>query len=858
MSDNTIDKIQIEAEATVESAVKSLKRLRSILQDIRNYGNSDNAKGFENLRTEFYSLSQIKLDNFDSLATVIREAKTAASQINNLYKSLEKVKNSNGVDKQAKSLEKLKSKAIRVKDDVNTDKNKVDLSKYNDTPNYPVSNNKAVKSRFGNFAKINLSEKMGNVSGVMSELNSVREAASKIMFPLSNGKIDVSSMIKSVGNLKNVMGQVGGAAAKISPYIAAGTVAVKALIIQQKIHYKIVFGVFKLFKKIGSVIGSKLKEKLTSMFAPLKDLLKRGKSVAISRLFREGLMQLQQALTEGIQNVAKGVTSANVVMSKFSTQLAYMKNSIGAALVPLLQLLYPLFYSVTETVIKASNAINQFLSLIAGKTTYIKAQKNYVDYADTVDSSSKKAKKSIQKLTASFDELNDLTESVSDTSSGDDMTAYFTTAGIESNIDDFYKKIRDQFNSGDMSGIGETLASKFNTQIAIWKEKTDWRNIGEKITTSVNSITSLLNTMLEDVDWDGLGTVVGNGITTIFRTLLHFNETFSWIELGASIAGFINGAINSIDFVAIGEYLAGKLVDAFKLLDGFLNGDGKDKKGFDYEAFATNILNGIKSGLETVANNGKMIGNTIGDLLYTAFDFGTQLFGNKDLWISLGNAINEIVNGLYEKKDETAQKMSDFLESVLNGAAALLETIDWGKMGDTIITLFQSLDTPKVREAVKNVFKAIIKGALSLAVSALYGFVRKQITGLFGSDGLFSFTTTVTSEKISSSRPHANGDYLSPSEAKGEVPFRMNQNEIVGKMPNGKSAVANNVMIVAAIRQAAYEGITLAMRENSGNDGSGSLEYVVVKNYVDGKNVGEALAKPVFDAANRQNLKVRA
>ena len=83
-------------------------------------------------------------------------------------------------------------------------------------------------------------------------------------------------------------------------------------------------------------------------------------------------------------------------------------------------------------------------------------------YADSIDSSSKKAKKSMQNLLASFDELHDITESATDTGTEDDYTQFFTEAGIETNIDAFYKRLRDGFKKGDLSSVGVDLADKLN------------------------------------------------------------------------------------------------------------------------------------------------------------------------------------------------------------------------------------------------------------------------------------------------------------------------------------------------------------------------------------------------------------
>ena len=47
--------------------------------------------------------------------------------------------------------------------------------------------------------------------------------------------------------------------------------------------------------------------------------------------------------------------------------------------------------------------------------------------------------------------------------------------------------------------------------------------------------------------------------------------------------------------------------------------------------------------------------------------------------------------------------------------------------------------------------------------------------------------------------------------------FFANHDELVGQFSNGKTAVANNAQITEGIKQAAYEGMLMAMSQSSNN-----------------------------------------
>ena len=139
----------------------------------------------------------------------------------------------------------------------------------------------------------------------------------------------------------------------------------------------------------------------------------------IMKAFRAAMRVINQGFTEGLQNVYRyseamgSMDSANTKNSldQISSSLAYLKNSIGAAVAPLIQSLVPVLQTVVGWAVNAANAINMFISALQGKSTYTKAKENAVGFLNDVKKSAggaAKAAKDATKTLLGFDEINKL------------------------------------------------------------------------------------------------------------------------------------------------------------------------------------------------------------------------------------------------------------------------------------------------------------------------------------------------------------------------------------------------------------------------------------------------------------------
>lgn len=173
------------------------------------------------------------------------------------------------------------------------------------------------------------------------------------------------------------------------------------------------------------------------------DVLDKALGKIAKRITRIGnmfkLMLTRMALRKIIENIGTGFKGLALYSSEFDNNLSMVINSlkqfgysIAAAIGPLFNALAPVFNKIIQLCIKVVNYINQLISALQGKKTWIRAKEQVGSYAKSLKEAGKAAKGSLRDI----DELNNLTR---DSGSGsgasginpDDM---YETVEIESNI----------------------------------------------------------------------------------------------------------------------------------------------------------------------------------------------------------------------------------------------------------------------------------------------------------------------------------------------------------------------------------------------------------------------------------------
>lgn len=300
-----------------------------------------------------------------------------------------------------------------------------------------------------------------------------------------------------------------------------------------------------------SNLGSRTKKSggMLSTFAS------RLKGIALSLLIfnwiTKGWNAMVSSIKDGTKNVARYSSDVNAKMSELTSAIATLKNAFGSLSAPIINMAGPALTSLINMLTAATNKVNQFISAITGKDTWIKATTQVNDYADGLNSASSAAKK-LSKQLQSFNELNVISSnSDSGSGSGSSVEDMFTTENIDVEISSLAKKIKEILHTDDWSEIGGMVADKLNAAL----KGISWDKIHGGARHIASGVATLLNGFLEETDWDLVGQTVANCINTAIYTALSFGVTFDFYEFGASIATAINNFFETFDFGALAKTL---------------------------------------------------------------------------------------------------------------------------------------------------------------------------------------------------------------------------------------------------------------------------------------------------------------
>lgn len=372
----------------------------------------------------------------------------------------------------------------------------------------------------------------------------------------------------------------------------------------------------------GSIFKSKSASNgLTNSFSGgIKTLLKYGLGIrSLYVLFNK----LRSAIVAGMNNLVQYSSETNSSVSLLSNSMSQLKNAAAAMAAPLLNAIAPALNQIIQLCISAANAINQLISSLTGKGTWIRAKKQTNNYAaglKKTGSSAKKAAKDIQLSVLAFDELNQLTSNKNNEDSGSGGSGggaggagMFETVPIDEGISDFAQQLKDAFNNADWKTLGTLL--------------------GEKV-----------NEAIDSVDWNGIGSKIGYWFNAAVQTAYWFLDTIDFNKIGVHFGELINGAFSEVDFSYVGAILAKKTLIILDLIIG--------------------AIQGIDWGL---------VGKSISDLLKGAFDEWTKWLQGYD-WADLGAQLYQKVKDLITGIDWSglATSFYTFLGTAWGSAISLI------------------------------------------------------------------------------------------------------------------------------------------------------------------------------------------
>jgi len=404
------------------------------------------------------------------------------------------------------------------------------------------------------------------------------------------------------------------------------------------------------------------------------------------RIIRAIIKQITQAFSEGIKNLygwSKAVGGATIngknfaqTMDSLATSSAYFKNSIGAAIAPLISALAPAIDFVIDKVVALINVINQLLALLGGATSWNKATRKAQEFEQAAGGAGGAAKEALRYL-APFDELNRLPSQNSGGGGGggtdydgmfEEQTEFL--AGLE----DFVTNAKAAVEAGDWEGLGTLIGDKFNE-------------------------------IIDKINWSGIGTKIGEKVNALFTTTYWTLKTINFQNIGASVAESltgddgIGGALREIDFTNIGGIIANKFTVLPEILVGAIN-----KLDFS------------------------VVGQKFGETFRGFFDHISDSIDGVDWNATVQNLMSGLVDAI-EGFDLTSAFNS--LGNLASSIADAIKEVDWYTVVDDVFTgiidIVKNLDISGLVTGVLDLLGAVA-GAVAASIGTVVADVAEAIT----------------------------------------------------------------------------------------------------------------------------------
>lgn len=631
-----------------------------------------------------------------------------------------------------------------------------------------------------------------NLGESAKNLKSLGDAANHLAQRVNAIKPDslknATSAVRSFGNAMSRLKETGSdKVVNIGPTNAAGigraTDVARAFWGELKTAYHWGSKVTQLPFKMLFVPLKGAVARVQSLAGAFTGLLSKIGRVAFMRAIRGAIRMVTQALKEGVGAVydwASAVGDSFVgTMNSISTSLTYFRNSVGAAISPILDAIAPVLDAIVDKCVTVINVFNQLISTLTGASTWRRAEKVAISYGDAASNAAKNtgkandAAKELRRTLLGFDEINRI--DAPDKSSGSGGSGggggagssgagalTFTNQPFSDAVENFADMLRDAWDKADFTKIGTIIGEKVGGALLSVPWETKIQPTAAKVATSFGT---LLNGMFDyggsggKAMWDGIAYTIYGAINTALIARSTFFETVNWTGIGRGIgaalakvvynirwdevrknlSAFPNAVIDAVtgfcmqmspaDFhqagIKIGNAVAGALID-IKWADFFQNGFKIADRLLQalngiFEGFGSKwgeIKTGIINGIKSVpAEDWAKIGTDIGHLIFNVGNFVANVV---DLLVKALEAGHwgRIIGGIWQGIDEKVQATYGGWP----GAAAALGKWIVSHLGVVSILLSIAIGNILLTSGttvVKNMIKNAINGKLGGATGGI-------------------------------------------------------------------------------------------------------------------------------------------
>ena len=820
----TVDNLTLEISADSQKAITSLNNLSTALNNLKRGLPSkakleNSAQGFKTLTEAIskLSLSAKNLDKIEAISTIARNlSKLNSVNPSKLKATAENLDSLQGAMSHIsyQAVEKIERLASAFSKLGEANKNIGSLKSLQKTANIsaqaqPIETTTTTQGDITAIGKIKdeADEATKSVGGFWTKFQTVQSMVKANPISL----LASSESAEGMANLSEKVGMSIGVLTKLSKVLGWVGLALSIT----------TFGL-KMFSKAINFVLSPVKKLINGV----RTLVKAFARIALYRGIRGLIKSITQGVKEGIQNLAlyskalEGLDAhnANNVMSRYASEFLYFKNAVATAVIPVLRALIPYVETAINTIIKFINVLAQVGSAIFG-TEYTKAKYFWVDYADSLDDASGRAKALHHQL-AQFDELNNLTDTKGGSGSTklQDAKDMFEEALIDPKIKNWVDSIVNKIKTG-LTNIKTTVKPYTD------KLKEFFDNFRTKVLPNIKSAGSNLKSIWKD----SLKPILDSFIKGFFKGLAEGDYD------------------NAIDFF---ENLSKKVKDATEKLKTFTEKIPMDKVqrfaekvGFltgKFLALYHPIRDNIQ-GLLAIYDAVQKFSQYCDKKFFEILDNNIKKF---DKWKPLVDTISTLFATLIVQTPIFSNYIRD-LSSKLN--TAKINTDNLGKIFDALKEYFKkvnpfkdltndSLDVATVLNYIKTVvewLKTITKITLDFTINVAGMDKLEKIKDFLGLN--IKNETPSTSGGNVGTGHSTGGGVNTADELAGQLKFRGHARANGGYVPKGdlfianekvpemighigsNTAVANNDQITEAIAQATYGAMSRALSENGGS-----------------------------------------
>ena len=570
-------------------------------------------------------------------------------------------------------------------------------------------------SKDGDIGK-NLSGLAGDVANFTQKLmNAIPDSVLDRFERLGQAMIGVKSIMGSmqsttggtgdiaqIGALPELLKTIGGNFQRIAMY---GTAVAK-------VPFKMIFAPLK---GVAGVVGG-----IANSF---KRLLHSIGRVALMRGIRAAIRMITAGIKEGVDHLYLWAStvgnSFKPTMDSLASSFLYLKNSIGAAVSPLLDALAPALETVINKIVDVINIFNQAVATLTGASTWRKAIRSAADYSNNISGLGHDAEdandsvKELKRTLLGFDEINrldDKEKTTSKGSNGKDATGMyaqegalsFTEVPVSKAVKDFVDMLKDAWGKADFTEIGSMIGNKIGTALLNVK----WDKIQSSVKTLAKSIGTLINGALSynseggKVMWDGIAYTIYNAINTAVLGYVTFFDTVEWDGIGEGIGAALKDVVENIHW----DWMA-------RALSAFPNAVIDAVNGFNKQFTADDFR-----------KTGEAIGGTIADAII-GIKWADAFNGGLTLITGLIQAINGILIGFNDK-------WATIKDAILLGIASV-PSDTWKGLGTSIGELIFNAGN-FVANMVDLLFKILKEGKWASVLNGIWQGINDSIKTAYG------------------------------------------------------------------------------------------------------------------------------